>query len=408
MANKPVILIVGRTHSGIKNYLDKHDFDYTILHDKLISKNPSAINFQDEKSILQAVDKLDTPISAVIATYENYVLPAAQISQHLGLPGILAEAALACTDKQLMRQAFAKASKKISPDFMVVKSKSDLLSFVEHHNFPLILKPANLAKSLLITKNHNVEELLVNYQKMIQQIHQIYAKYAPSRQPKILIEEFLEGTIHSVDAFIDNLGEVKVLDQIVDYQTGHDIGYNDNFHYSRILPSKLTSLGQDKLKEVAELGCKALGMKSCPAHIEIIMTSAGPRIVEIGARNGGYRERMYNLANGIDITGAMLAIALGEKPSIIASKNEPCAVLELFPKHPGHFMGINNENQLRNLSSLCYFSIKAKSSQFVGLSSDGYKMCAVIILHNEDSEKFNEDLDFVNNNVYVKTSSLEK
>lgn len=48
-------------------------------------------------------------------------------------------------------------------------------------------------------------------------------------------------------------------------------------------------------------------------------------------------------------------------------------------------------------------TIKAEPGQFVGKSSDGYKMTAVVILHNEDSEQFEKDLDFVNNNVCIVT-----
>ena len=42
--------------------------------------------------------------------------------------------------------------------------------------FPLMLKPANLAKSLLITKNHNQTELIENYRKTMQRIDVIYQK----------------------------------------------------------------------------------------------------------------------------------------------------------------------------------------------------------------------------------------
>lgn len=405
-------LIIGNTFSGLSNYILNHDYDYIVLKDKLRAKSPEkrfkrrvVCDFSTQESVLKAVDNIKHKIDGVVCTYENYALPAAWVAKHLGLPGMPIDAMEACTDKFLMRQRFARAPEKISPDFELVDSEQDVIDFAKKHSFPLILKPANLAKSLLVTKNHDLEELLENYQRTTTQIEAVYAKYAPSRTPRIVIEEFLEGPVHSVDAFVDQNGEPFVLEQVVDYQTGYDIGFDDNFHYSRLLPSKLSVKDQEAVRHCAALGIKSLGMQSSPAHVEIIMTKEGPRIVEIGARNGGYRSRMHETANGIDITGAAIAIATGRKPQIIANKEQPCAVLELFPKTPGFFQGITNQETLKSLPSLFSLRIKVEPGEFVGKSADGYKMCAILILHHKDQAQFDKDLKFVNEKVAVKTSA---
>lgn len=405
-------LIIGKSFKTLREYILNNGDEYVTLADKNTVKNPEkrlkrrvVCDFSSESKILKSLElaKKKYQIDAVISTYENYILPASLISDSLGLPGLPLPAALACTDKSKMRDLFNNSGDNISPDFKIVNDFSDILSFSNNHAFPLILKPANLAKSLLVTKNDDLSQIELNYQKTMRSINDVYKKYAPNKKPKLIVEEFLNGPIFSVDAFVDETGDPFVLDQVVDYQTGHDIGYDDNFHYSRIVPSKLNKKQIESIRKTASLGCKALGMKSSPAHIEIILTKKGPKIVEIGARNGGYRERMHNLANNIDITGNSLNIALGKKPDIKSTKNEPCAVLELFPKQPGEFLGIENSEKLKKLKSLNYFSVKVSLGDFVGKSADGYKMCAVIILHNNDLRQFSEDLDFVNQNVKVKT-----
>lgn len=404
------ILIVGQSFSSLTNYLVRHGYDYIILKDIERTNSPEkklkkriVCDFSSKQSILETVAGIDKPIDGIMTTYENYVLPAAWIGEYLRLPALSEKSALACTDKFLMRSLFDDAPEKISPAFAIVKNVDDVTVFARTHAFPLILKPANLAKSLLVTKSNNLEELLANYARSTQHIGEVYEKYAPHRQPKLLIEEFLEGSIHSVDAFVDSEGTPLVLDQIVDYQTGYDIGFDDNFHYSRILPSVLDTQEQAALKHCAELGIRALGMENCPAHVEIIMTSEGPRIVEIGARNGGYRERMHELANVIDITGGAVALALNLPLDITASSDFPCAVLELFSKEPGIFRGIKNEKALRALPSLHYLSVKANIGDYVGKASDGYKMCAIVILHNTDTKGFEQDLRFISEQVSIIT-----
>lgn len=405
------ILIVGQKFSSLTSYLADHGHTYTQLRDLSRMKHkdkkyPYSINtdFSDPHGVEQALSELSSRPDAVIATYENYIFPAAIIAKKLGLPGLPVATAEACTDKYIMRGLFAKAPTKVSPAFALIENEEQLRDFAVSHDFPLILKPTNLAKSLLVTKNHDLQELLDNYQKSMELLHGTYKKYAPDRNPQLIIEEFLQGSIHSVDAFVDQNGEPRVLEQVVDYQTGYDIGYDDNFHYSRILPSKLSEHDKAELRKCAEVGIRALGMKNSPAHVEIIMTPKGPQIVEIGARNGGYRERMHKLANGIDITGAALSLALGKKPIINSAKNDSCAVLEIFPKAAGLFDGISSDKELESLPSLNYLSIKAKVGEHVGKSADGYKMCAVIILHNQDAEQFATDLKFVRKHVSAKTN----
>ena len=406
----PHVLIVGQKLKALTHYLEANGYTYTFLQDRVKTrfpdkkfKNRVLADFTSKRELLATVDTLPRKIDAAITTYENYVLPTAWITAHLGLPGLPLTAAEACTDKYTMRSLFAAAKEKISPAFTEVNDEEDLLQFAKNHSFPLILKPANLAKSLLVTKSDSLDELLANYRRSVQLLETTYRKYAPNRKPKLILEEFLEGSIHSVDAFVDDEGAPCILTPIVDYQTGYDIGYEDNFHYSRTLPSRLSEGQQTALRHCADIGIRALGMKNSPAHVEIIMTKDGPRIVEIGARTGGYRERMHKLANGIDMTKAILEIALGEQPDVQPRKEEACAVLELFPKTAGRFMRMTNETKVKELSSFVSLAIKVQEGSSIGKASEGYKMAAIVILHHKDVSVLRQDMDFITNHVLIQT-----
>jgi biotin carboxylase len=393
MSMDKTFLVVGKSFNSLEAEIARRGNSFIVFD----------ADFSDKAKVDHALDNLPRKIDAVFCIYEQYILPTAYIAHRLKLPGMPLQAAERCTDKFLMRQAFAAVPENISANFALLENEETLLSFAKKHGYPLIIKPANLTKSLLVTKNHNQPELLENYRRTLANIEKVYKRYAPDRQPKLLVEEFLEGPAYSVDAFVNAQGTPYVLDKIVDYQTGYDIGYDDNFHYSRLLPSKLSPDRQKALRHTAELGIKALGMHSSPAHVEIIYTKKGPRIIEIGARNGGYRGRMHQLANGLNIYDVALNLALGKNPDITATKNDPCAVLELFPKKPGVFVGVANQTELEGLPSLVSIKLKQKIGSHVGKSSEGYKMCAIIILHNPDPIQFNKDLEFVNSKVHVQT-----
>ncbi len=409
------ILLVGSSPTAITKELLRHlaleGHTYVVLEDERTAasvKGPRGArwfvcNFSSRKSILEATKHLP-PVDGVMTLYENYIVPCAWISEHLELKGMAGTTALACTDKFLMRQAFAKSPQPISPDFALATSEAVVRDFASEHAFPLILKPANLVKSLLVTKSNSLDELLHNYQQTVETIGSTYAKYAPNRRPAIVIEEFLQGSLHSVVGFADQAGQPHIVDHIVDLARAQDAGYDDNFLYCRSLPSSLSDVDQESLRQCARLGIEALDMKNSAAHVEIILTGQGPRIVEIGARLGGYRDRMYHLAYGINLLSAAVDTALGVSPMLTAQKNEHCAVFEFFPKNPGTFVGITGADILPSLASYAYLSTPTPQGRYVGRAAEGYKRCAFLVLHNADPVQFAKDIEVVKERVSIETA----
>ena len=52
-------------------------------------------------------------------------------------------------------------------------------------------------------------------------------------------------------------------------------------------PSSLSSDIKKEIIQITKGAINALGIKNGPAHVEIKVTSQGPKIVEVGARLGG-------------------------------------------------------------------------------------------------------------------------
>lgn len=401
------VAIIGNASRDFIDYAAENNVNYTIFLDsrrEKLAPHTITVDFNDYEALLEMlVSTESSPFTTVLTFYEEYIVVTALLAQRLGVLGLSPEAALACTDKTVMRGAFLHAPMQISPAFTVIETLDDALTFTKKYGYPVIIKPASLAKSLLVTKIHNEAELRENYFKINDLLPGVYKKYAPRNEPKLLIEEFMEGSIHSIDAFVQNDGVPHLLDHIVDYQTGYDIGFDDNFHYSRLLPSKLSASDQKALKECAKEGMRALGMKNSPAHVEIIMTNKGPRIVEIAARNGGYRQKMHLSAHGINLYNNHIALLHNEALTLHPKTQDPCAVLELFPKQNGLFDGIHFHDELKELNSLRYLNVRYLLGERIGKSGEGYKAATVIMLHNTNKVVFDADLTWLNEHVYIKT-----
>lgn len=407
-------LIIGKHFSDLRLKLAEDNYRGILLLDSSIPP-PSYLDkveyircdFSSEGKILNILKEVKGQLKGVINLYEQYVLPAAFIAKILELPGVPLTAAEACSDKLIMRSLLADAPQSISPNFTEVLEEGNLQDFGQKYGFPIIIKPAHLSKSLLVSKCQTQKEALEAYKWMRSEIDKVYKQYAPHRKPKIIAEEFMVGPIFAADAFTDNHGQVKMIDALTDILTGQDIGYEDNFLYSRVFPSALSQGEKQKLLDTAQLGIETLGIKNSAVHVQMIATKNGPKIVEIAARIGGYRAKMHRLAHGIDMMEAILATAAGQPVNLVKTKEEPCVAIELFPRQAGIFKSIQNQDRLVNLPSLKYFIIKQPFGKWVGKSHDGYKMCAIIILHNKDRDQFARDLDFVNNYVQVVTDQIE-
>lgn len=96
------ILIVGKSFSGLKNYLIDNGHSFTVLQDMRTTKFPDkkfknrvVADFGSYENLFKSVDNIqqERPIDGLLTTYENYILDAAHIAKHLGLPGISTEAA---------------------------------------------------------------------------------------------------------------------------------------------------------------------------------------------------------------------------------------------------------------------------------------------------------------------------
>lgn len=395
--NTSYIYIVGQPdpNSGVVDSIHNAGYQAGILIDVRIKKRNLAtydrvveVDYDQINNELPRLESLGLKIAGLLCTYENYIVAKAKLGEYFSVAAPSLESARLATDKSLMRQAFLDADRTISPDFTTVDTLSQALEFAQSHSYPLIIKPTNLVKSLLVLKCDNEQQLIERFTYASATIGQLYEKYKIyERSPQLIIEEFIIGEQFSIAAYVDSEGTPHFCDGIVSLTNAQDIHVDDNYLYSRSLPATLSDDLTKEMFDVAEKGVRALKMTSVPAHIELMSGPAGTKIVEIGARTGGYRPRMYNFSYGLDLVAQEINLALGKKPVLDGSFVSFCAVYELFPQVEGTFKGISGS---MNPDLLTYYRITAKDDTIVGPAKNGYKATAIIIVTHKNQEQFDE------------------
>ena len=112
-------------------------------------------------------------------------------------------------------------------------------------------------------------------------------------------------------------------------------------------------------------------MKDGPAHVEIILTAEGPKMVEMGARMGGgcITTHLVPLSTGIDMVKATIDICLGQEPDLVPTLNKGAAI-RFFAPPCGIIQSIDHVEEANNISGVKEIAFtKSVGERSVPLSS---------------------------------------
>ncbi|MFF8398382.1 ATP-grasp domain-containing protein [Streptomyces sp. NPDC016172] len=178
--------------------------------------------------------------------------------------------------------------------------------------FPLMVKPADGSGSKGVTRVTRPDELPAAV---------AHARaYSASRT--VIAEEFVQGRQLTIDLFLRNGRSVMtcIKDQEV---TG-------GFVVRRISTAQLSPAEHGHLEASAEHLCRGLGIVNGPANFDLVLGPDGQgRFIEANPRlSGDSIPRVHAAAYGVNVVGALLALALGEPfdDYLVPTRNAHAAV----------------------------------------------------------------------------------
>ncbi|WP_419997523.1 ATP-grasp domain-containing protein [Streptomyces boninensis] len=285
------------------------------------------------------------PFAAAVSLFELGLLPAARVSEELGLGGESVATVELLLDKGRMRRLLE--AKGISPVASAVgRSARDVRAFVAVHGLPVIVKPVRESGSLGVLRiddEAGVEAAADRY-RSIDDGHWNPGDLAFADSfDEFLMEEYLDGPEISVET-LSSAGR-HVIIAVTDKEIG-GAGFVETGHSQ---PSRHPAAA---LREAARLVTDfldAVGLRNGPGHTEVKLTSRGPRIVESHNRVGGDRiNELTEITTGVDMERHALAAGLGllQPPATSPSPRGGAAIRFLTPE-PGRVAEVTGSDAVR-------------------------------------------------------------
>ena len=320
------LLIIGASHLQLPAIQKAKEMG---LYVGVVDFNPDAVGISaadeyfnistiDEEGVYQAARKFRADGIMTLAT-DMPMRSVAYAANKLGLVGISYDTAIKATDKGEMIKAF-EASNVEHPWYYILSSLDELETVENRITFPCISKPVDNAGSRGVMLVHSRGELneAVKYSSL------------NGRNGGVIIEEYLEGSEVSVEIIVVD-GTVHIL-QITDKLTTGAPHFVEMGHSQ---PSQLEDENIDAIRDLAVRAVRAVGINNGPAHVEIMLTKKGPRMIELGARMGGdcITTHLVQLSTGIDMIKATIDICLGDVPDLEYKFHKGSAIRYLRQSH---------------------------------------------------------------------------
>jgi phosphoribosylamine-glycine ligase len=268
--------------------------------------------------------------------------------------------------------------------------------------FPLIVKPAGLASSLLISMCYDKKELRTTLQQTFKKIDRIYKEVEGRGRPEVLVEEYMEGEVYSIDAYVQDANTVQFT-PMVHSRNGKTAGFDDFFEYIQSTPTLLNKDTEREAHTVARKAINALGLTYSSAHIELMLTEKGWKIIEMGPRIGGWRPHMYKLSYGFSHSINDLINRIPQKPVIKTRVLQHTAVMQFYPKKEGILKSIKGERKLKQLASFVKIKYNIKRGERSRHAKNGSKPVFNITLSHPSKSSLQADIRRVEKMVEIIT-----
>ena len=272
----------------------------------------------------------------------------------LGLPGLGEEPLSISQDKLRQRRCFDGLAQ---PAYRPLRSREDCQS-VSELGFPLIIKPVDSSGSRGVSQ----VDVLTSVEPAWQ------AAMEASKMGSAIAESFMEGVEYTVEGIsIDGEHHILAISEKAKppgkYRVATELWY----------PAQLDADMETRIHRLLRDAYTRAGVDSTPTHSEVIITTDGPKIVEIGCRGGGFYvfSKVVRLVTGYDIALNWTRISAGDPVEPPGQIQRNPVLLYFFSAPPGILQSVSQVDRLKSNPRIEFGFFFQQGERVPELATDG-------------------------------------
>lgn len=308
------------------------------------------LNFSDPNTLLEFLTQ--NPVDAIMPINDWGTVSAAIVSKSLGLRGITPEAALAATDKGIMRDCW-KNNGIPNPKYFVFSTLNELKEGIQNIGFPCVIKPTDSGGSGRgISVLQGIEDLEWAFD---------FAKPFV-RNNRMICEGFVNGTELTVEAItVEGVTTILAMSDKVKPELRTRVATSLNY------PAKLSAEQTELVETTVIHAIGALGITIGMTHTEVIIQDQNLVMVEIGARGGGGHifHTIINAVSGVNAPVALAQILTGEHPDLSKIQHRG-AVYRFFNPQFGKLNKVEGVEEVRSWPDILDIGLMKSAGDTVG------------------------------------------
>ncbi|GLY43988.1 carboxylase [Amycolatopsis sp. NBRC 101858] len=286
----------------------------------------TVVNVFDHALLAETARELATQytVAGVLCWDEPLVMPAAELADEFGVPGLSIPGVHGCRDKHSCRVRLTAAGLP-QPGFHLAIDLDDARAAVARIGFPVVVKPRALGASMGVSLARDAGEFDAAYRVA----HEASLVGDEPFRGGAIIEGFADGPEISIDGAVHK-GEYLPM-FVARKSTGMPPFFEETGH---LVDSADPLLRDEELLHVLAESHRVLGIENGITHTEVRLTARGPVIIEINGRLGGdLIPLLGKTATGIDPGSVLFDVATGQRPDVTPTRSGVAGIGFGYPDH---------------------------------------------------------------------------
>ncbi|MFD1831187.1 ATP-grasp domain-containing protein [Streptomyces desertarenae] len=315
-------------------------------------------------------------LRGVYSTTDYSVPVVAEAARALGLPGLSPSAAHVARNKLSTRRAAERARVPV-PAWAWARTEDEAVTAARRIGTPCVVKPMTEAGSVGVRLCRTEREVAAHFRVIASEP----TDYRGGRRPPgVLVEEYLVGYEVSVESVTVDGGRTVI--GVTDKALGphpHFVELGETF------PSILPADVQEECVGIALAALDAVGHDFGAAHVEIKMTAAGPRLVEVNARVPGAQiTRLVRESTGMDLQHEMVRLHTGQTPNLRRRRSGAAASRYLTASRAGTVRALHGADLARRSPGVVLVDLYAAEGATVREARDNVDVLGSVVTVGRD------------------------